>query len=62
MNIFDDRKVKCFFIPVDEIKQKNYDLSISKYKEIEYEKHEIIKQKILELEEKIINTLQELEI
>jgi N-6 DNA Methylase len=32
-----DRKGKCFFVPVEEIKQNNYDLSISRYKEIEYE-------------------------
>jgi len=64
---FDDRKAKCFFIPVEEIKQNNYDLSISKYKEIEYEeikyeKPEIIKQKILELENKIVKTLEEIKI
>ena len=64
---FDDRKANCFFIPVDEIKQNNYDLSISKYKEIEYEeieyeKPEVIKQKILELEDKIIKTLEEIKL
>jgi type I restriction enzyme M protein len=32
-----DRKEKCFFVPVDEIKANNFDLSISRYKEIEYE-------------------------
>ncbi|MEW5936649.1 MAG: class I SAM-dependent DNA methyltransferase [Candidatus Thermoplasmatota archaeon] len=32
-----DRKAKCFFVPVDEIIQNDCDLSISKYKEIEYE-------------------------
>lgn len=35
-----DRKGKCFFVPVDEIKANNYDLSISRYKEIEYEQVE----------------------
>ena len=29
------RKGKCFFVPVEEIKENDYDLSISKYKEIE---------------------------
>ena len=59
------RKKKCFLIPIKEIKDNNYDLSISKYKEIEYEevkyeKPEVIKKKILELENKIIKTLEEL--
>lgn len=58
-----DRKGKCFFVPVSEIKENNYDLSISKYKEIEYkeieyEKPEVIKKKIIELENKIIETLK----
>ena len=50
-----------------EIKENDYDLSISKYREIEYEevqyeKPEVIKTKILELENKICKTLEELEI
>jgi len=62
-----DRKKKCFLVPVKEIIENNYDLSISKYKEIEYEeikyeKPEIIKQKILELEKKIIQALEELKL
>ncbi len=32
-----DRKGKCFYVPFDEIKENNYDLSLSKYKEIKYE-------------------------
>ena len=64
---FEDRKAKCFYVPFEEIKENDYDLSISKYKEIEYEevkyeKPEVIKQKILELENKICVTLGELEI
>lgn len=60
-----DRKSKTFFVPFDEIKENDYDLSISKYKEIEYEEidyeePEVIKEKILELEEKIITGLNEL--
>jgi type I restriction enzyme M protein len=61
----DDRKKKHFFVPVEEIKENNYDLSISKYKEIEYEevkydKPEMIKKKILKLEEDIVKGLEEL--
>ncbi|MDC8451456.1 MAG: type I restriction-modification system subunit M [Candidatus Nitrosotalea sp.] len=60
-----DRKKKYFFISVKEIKENNYDLSISKYKEIEYEevkyeKPEVIKKKILDLENKIIVTLNQM--
>jgi len=62
-----DRKRKCFFVPITEIKQNNYDLSISKYKEIEYEEVEyekpsVIKKKILEYENKIIEALNELKL
>jgi type I restriction enzyme M protein len=35
-----DRKKKYFFVPIKEIKDKNWDLSISKYREIEYEEVE----------------------
>jgi len=34
---YNDRKTKFFFIPADEIKNNNYDLSINKYKEVVYE-------------------------
>ena len=62
---FEDRKARCFFVPVEEIEENDYDLSISKYKEIEYEevvyeKPEIIKNKLLELEKKITIGLEEL--
>jgi type I restriction enzyme M protein len=64
---FEDRKAKCFFVPIEEIKANEYDLSISKYKEIEYEemryeKPEVIKEKTLELEQNIVKTLEELEL
>ncbi len=64
---FNDRKAKCFYVPFEEIKENDYDLSINKYKEIEYEEieydpPEVIKQRILELENKIIETLNELPI
>lgn len=60
-----DRKGKCFYVPADEIKANNYDLSISRYKEIEYEevryeKPEIIIDKIEELEGKILENIAEL--
>lgn len=32
-----DRKKKHFFVPVDEIRENRYDLSINRYKEVEYE-------------------------
>ncbi|MDP3066719.1 MAG: N-6 DNA methylase, partial [Methanobacteriaceae archaeon] len=61
----EDRKAKCFAVPLEEIKENDYSLSISNYKEIEYEEieyeaPEVIKAKILELEEKIITGLKEL--
>jgi len=62
---YDDRKAKCFIVPIEEIQENDYDLSISKYKEIEYEEviydtPEEIKRKILDLENKIVKTLQDL--
>jgi type I restriction enzyme M protein len=60
-----DRKGKCFFVPVSEIKGNGYDLSISKYKEIEYEevqyeKPEVIMGKIEGLEDRIKTNINEL--
>jgi type I restriction enzyme M protein len=60
-----DRIKKYFFIPIKEIRDNNYDLSISKYREIEYkevkyEKSEVIKKKILDLEKNIIETLDQI--
>lgn len=65
--MFENRKSKCFIVTFEEIKENNYDLSFSKYKEIEQNeiKHEppaVIKENILELEKKIIDGLNELEI
>jgi type I restriction enzyme M protein len=64
---FEDRKAKCFFVPFEEIKGNDYDLSISKYQELEYEEIEyedpkVIKQKILDLEKKIVDSLKELDV
>jgi len=60
-----DRKGKCFYVPFSEIKDNGYDLSISKYKEIEYEevayeKPEVIMAKIEGLEDKIKENIAEL--
>jgi type I restriction enzyme M protein len=60
-----DRKGKCFFVPISEIKENGFDLSISRYKEIEYEevqyeKPEIIIEKIEALEKEIQNGLKDL--
>jgi type I restriction enzyme M protein len=64
--MFNNRKEKCFLVPFDEIKENGYGLSISNYKEIEYEEieyesPEILSKKIMDLENKIINDLEELE-
>ena len=64
---FEDRKAKCFFVPLEEIIENAYDLSINRYKEIEYEEvkydpPEVIRGKILELERKIVKALEEMEI
>ena len=62
-----DRKKKYFFIPIKEIKDNNYDLSISKYREIvyeevKYEKPQLIKKKILDLEEEITKLVKEIDL
>jgi len=67
-----DRKAKYFFVPVDEIKENGYDLSINRYKEIVYEEidydspHEIINGKdgkpgIRQLTEERLELLNDLE-
>jgi len=60
-----DRKAKCFCVPVEEIQANNYDLSISRYKEIEYEEveyepPEVIIEKIEALEREIQTNLKDL--
>jgi len=60
-----DRKGKCFFVPICEIKENGFDLSISRYKEIEYaevhyEKPEVIIEKIEALEIEIQKGLKDL--
>ncbi|MBI2546572.1 N-6 DNA methylase [Candidatus Woesearchaeota archaeon] len=62
-----DRKKKYFLVPIKEIEEKEFDLSISKYRDIEYEevkyeKPEVLKKQILELESEIIKGLKDLDI
>ena len=59
------RKDRSFLVPVEEIRQNDYDLSINKYKEIErekieYEKPEIIISRIKTLEQEIVKAIEEL--
>ncbi|MFK8183409.1 MAG: N-6 DNA methylase [Phormidesmis sp.] len=61
-----DRKGKAFFVPRGEIEENAYDLSINRYKEIEYEEvvydpPKVILKKLRELEDKIREDLDELE-
>lgn len=61
-----ERTEQSFFVPVDEIREQDYDLSINKYKEIEYEEvefedPEIIIKKIKDLEQQILNGLNDIE-
>ena len=60
-----DRKAKSFFVPVEEIRENKYDLSINRYKEIEYEEVEydpplVILDKLEALEAEIAGDLKEL--
>ncbi|WJQ07486.1 class I SAM-dependent DNA methyltransferase [Geobacillus stearothermophilus] len=60
------RTEQSFFVPVEEIRENDYDLSINKYKEIEYEEVEyeapsVILERVLDLEKQIVNGLKELE-
>ena len=61
-----DRKSKAFFVPKKEIKENAYDLSINRYKEIEYEEVEyeppkVILGKLKSLEDEIRADLDALE-
>ena len=60
------RKDQSFLVPVDEIRANDYDLSINKYKEVEkvkveYEKPEVILDRIKALEGEIGSALSDLE-
>lgn len=60
------RSDQSFLVPIDEIREKDYDLSINKYKQLEYEEVEyenpkdLLKQ-ITDLEKEIAQDLKELE-
>jgi len=59
------RTEQSFFVPVEEIRKNGYDLSINKYKEIEYEEvsyelPSVILGRIKGLEEEIVQGLEEL--
>lgn len=61
----DDRKAKHFFVPKQEIEENEYDLSIGKYKEEEnitqeFEKPQIILNRLASLEDEIILGINEL--
>ena len=61
-----DRTSKCFFVPVQEIKDQKYDLSFNRYKEVvheevEYESPKVILKKLRALEKEIAKDLDELE-
>ncbi|SHE13561.1 Probable type I restriction enzyme BthVORF4518P M protein [Chlamydia abortus] len=60
------RTEKSFLVPVDEIRNNNYDLSINRYKETEYEEVQyedpkVILASIKQLEDEIVEGLAELE-
>jgi type I restriction enzyme M protein len=61
----ENRKKQHFFVPIEEIKKNDWDLSISKYKEIEYEEvtyepPQKIVEKIETLENEILKDLKDL--
>jgi type I restriction enzyme M protein len=61
-----DRKAKHFFVPVQELRDKQYDLSFNRYYEAEhdetvYEEPKVILQKLKTLEDKIQQGIAELE-
>lgn len=61
-----DRRLKAFFVPRDEIAANAYDLSINRYKKIEYEEvaydpPQMILQKLRALEDEIREDLDALE-
>lgn len=60
------RTEQSFFVPVEEIRENGYDLSINKYKEIEYEEvvyeePKVILEKVKKLEDEITKGIYELE-
>lgn len=60
------RKEQSFFVPADEIRENNYDLTFNRYKEVvrekvEYEQPEVIMSRIKTLEQEITEALSELD-
>ena len=58
------RKEQSFLVPVEEIREKGYDLSINKYKEVEreevtYDAPDVIFGRITSLESEIMDALNE---
>jgi type I restriction enzyme M protein len=58
------RKDKSFLVPVEEIRQNDYVLSINKYKEVErekveYEPTEVILERVMKLEDEISAAVRE---
>ena len=58
------RKEQSFLVPVEEIREKGYDLSMNKYKEVErevveYDAPEVIMERIVSLETQINDALNE---
>jgi type I restriction enzyme M protein len=63
---FADRKAKAFYVPVEEIVENGYDLSLNRYKEtayeeVEYDSPKVILEQLRELEDEIRKDLNELE-
>jgi type I restriction enzyme M protein len=63
---FEDRKTKAFYVPIEEIVENGYDLSLNRYKEIEYEEvvydsPKVILQQLRDHEDEIRKNLDELE-
>jgi type I restriction enzyme M protein len=61
-----DRTAKHFFVPVEEIRNQNYDLSLNRYQqtihtEVTYDPPKVILSKIKELESGILADIEELE-
>lgn len=63
---FGDRKQKAFVVPAEDVAANKYDLSINRYKEVEYQQEsfedpKVILQRLKELEQEILADLDELE-
>lgn len=62
---FEDRSKKAFFVPVDEIREERFDLSINRYKEVlydepDYDEPQVILGRLSEIEDDIAADLKEL--